>query len=76
MRITVRLRMLGTASAAEHELLLELPETATVESALSKLGLLPQESNLLILVDGRGVDSRHPLEDGDVLTILPRLAGG
>lgn len=76
MRITVRLRMLGTASAAEHELLLELPETATVESALSELGLRSQESNLLVLLDGRGVDSRHPLEDGDVLTILPRLAGG
>jgi len=76
VRITVRLQMVSTVSAAQNELRLELPETATVESALSELGLLSQESNLLMLIDGCGVDSRHPLEDGDVLVVLPRLAGG
>ncbi len=54
---------------------LDLPDGATVDDALRRLAI-PADLPRLLLVNGRDVAADHALRAGDVLSIIPPLAGG
>lgn len=52
-----------------------LEGAATVGDAIQKIGV-PQSEGLAMLVNGRLAHWKTPLNDGDVLQLVPQLAGG
>ena len=54
---------------------LELPDDATVAELARRLAL-PEDLSRLMLVNGQDVDPGHRLRSGDVVSVLPPLAGG
>jgi molybdopterin converting factor small subunit len=54
---------------------LDVPDGATVDEVRRRLAI-PDELPGLFLVNGREVGGDRPLRPGDVLTIIPPLAGG
>lgn len=62
-----------------HSAVLELPENATISTAIKKVNV-PDEMVHLILINGVYVNpelrNTHQLVDGDVLALWPAVAGG
>ncbi len=54
---------------------LDLPEGATVADVVRRLAL-PDDLPRLMLVNGRDADAGHRLSPGDVVSVIPPLAGG
>ena len=54
---------------------LELPEGATVDQLQRRLAI-PEDLPGLVLVNGREAPADRRLRGGDVVTIVPPLAGG
>jgi molybdopterin converting factor small subunit len=54
---------------------LEVPDGATVGDVVRRLAI-PGELPGLLLVNGRDAERDRPLRPGDVVTIVPPLAGG
>jgi sulfur carrier protein ThiS len=54
---------------------IELPAGSTVEDLLRRLGI-PDEVPRLLLVNGRDAEPTARLGPGDVVSVLPPLAGG
>ena len=54
---------------------LEVPDGATVRELLGRLRI-PDEPAPLLLVNGQEVDPAARLRAGDVVAVLPPLAGG
>ena len=54
---------------------LDLPENATVADVVRRLAL-PDDLPRLMLVNGRDADAGHRLSPGDVVSLIPPLAGG
>ncbi len=55
---------------------LELPENATIAAVLTRMDI-PAASAQMVLVNGEhDRDFDRPLQDGDVLSIFPPVAGG
>ena len=55
---------------------LDLEPGATVASALEKLGIAVGHVHVVMVNDAMEPDRQRPLTDGDVLVVLPPVAGG
>ncbi len=53
----------------------ELPEGATVQDLVRKLGV-PEELASVVIVSDSAAAVDHPLHEGDHVTLIPPLAGG
>jgi molybdopterin converting factor small subunit len=53
----------------------EVPEGATVADALRSLRV-PEEKPKILLVNGRHAMPDYALQEGDVLSVFPPVAGG
>jgi sulfur-carrier protein len=63
------------AAARGSDMAVDLPEGATVADLLRRLAL-PDDEPRLTLVNGRDAGAEQPLAPGDVVSIIPPLAGG
>jgi molybdopterin converting factor small subunit len=52
-----------------------MPEGATVGQILEKLKL-PKEVRITVLLNNNSVDPKEVLKEGDIIHILPQMAGG
>ena len=53
----------------------EVPQDATVNQVLEKLKL-PKDVRVSVLVNNNRVDQKAILKEGDIIHILPQMAGG
>ena len=53
----------------------DMPEGSTVSRVLERLGL-PKEVRVTVLLNNQSVDARAVLKEGDIVHILPQMAGG
>jgi len=53
----------------------DMPEKTTIGQVLEKLDL-PEEIRIIVLLNGRSADQETALNEGDVVHILPQIAGG
>jgi sulfur-carrier protein len=65
----------GPPGARGGAVRIEVPEGATVSELLHRLRI-PDEPAPLLLVNGQEVDPAVRLQVGDVVAVLPPLAGG
>jgi molybdopterin converting factor small subunit len=75
VRLYANLADHGPPGAREGAVRLALPAGATVADLLRWLRI-PNELPCLLLVNGRDVEATARLSDGDVVSVLPPLAGG
>jgi len=54
---------------------MEFAEGVTVGQVIDTLGI-PKDHPNMVLVNGNHAEESAPLEDGDVLSVFPPLAGG
>lgn len=54
---------------------LDMPEGATVESAMHALSMAPEEVKI-IFINGVHGEPESPLHDGDRLGLIPAVGGG
>ena len=74
MKITVKLyAVLQIGRFREKEL--DYADGSQVGDVVKSLDL-PAEHLDILLVNGRHVDRKYPLQDGDVLSLLPMVEGG
>ena len=57
-----------------EEQIIDLPDNATIEDAVSLLKL-PEKFPLLKIVNGEHRPPKHPLKEGDELALFPPIAG-
>ena len=81
MKVTVHVFSFLRQIVGQNELLLELPEGATVADALTQLyarfpRLKEAEKTMLLAVGVEFVSRTSKLGDGDVLSLMPPLQGG
>ncbi|TDA33168.1 MAG: thiamine biosynthesis protein ThiS [Hadesarchaea archaeon] len=69
-RMKIRVRILEELEERE----IELPEGATVEALLSKLGL--KEEGIVVIREKKIIEGREELREGDRIRILPVAIGG
>ncbi len=53
----------------------DVPEKTTIGGVLEKLNL-PKEMRITVLLNGRTADGETALHEGDIVHILPLMAGG
>jgi len=53
----------------------DMPERTTIDQVLEKLSL-PREVRITVLLNGNMADRKIPLKEGDIVHILPQMAGG
>ena len=53
----------------------EMPGGTTIGQVLEKLNL-PKEIRLTVLLNGNTADEKTALKEGDIVHILPQMAGG
>ena len=53
-----------------------MPPGATIESIMDKLNIPLDEENLLIVLNGSLTFPGQPLNDNDVLHLIPAISGG
>ena len=53
----------------------DVPEKTTIAKVLEKLNL-PGEIRIIVLLNGRSADQETALNEGDIVHILPLIAGG
>lgn len=53
----------------------DVPEKTTIGQVLEKLNL-PKEIRIIVLLNGRTADGETALNEGDIVHILPLMAGG
>jgi molybdopterin converting factor small subunit len=54
---------------------LDMPERTTIGQVLEKLNL-PMEMRVTVLLNGHTSDEKTVLNEGDIVHILPQMAGG
>lgn len=74
MRVTVKLFATFRDGRFKVEEM-DLPEESRVLDVLAPLNILPEEI-AICLANGRNVDEKHVLKDGDTLAIFPPVGGG
>ena len=75
--ITVRLYGLLRLDSGVKERCMEAADMKEVFRDLAALGISPKElRGCVILVNGKSADRRTKLHDGDVVQLLPPVAGG
>lgn len=57
------------------EFAIELPEGATVDTLVRRLGI-PDDMAQVIIVNNENSDFDRPLQEGDRVVLIPPLAGG
>jgi molybdopterin converting factor small subunit len=80
MRITVNIYAylryyLPEPEKTIQEKVWELPEGASVKNVLERLRL-PKGVQVTVLLNNNSVDSKAVLKEGDIVHILPQMAGG
>lgn len=75
MHLTATLRTYLPVGTAGDNIVLDLPEGATVDQVVHSLRI-PSELERLTVVNGRDAAPDQPLSEGDVLSLFPPLAGG
>ncbi len=75
MHLTATLRTYLPVGTAGDNLVLDVPEGATVDQVVHSLRI-PTELERLTVVNGRDAGPDQPLSEGDVLSLFPPLAGG
>lgn len=58
-----------------NSVLLEVPDGTTVGEVLQSLAI-PPDVECLRVVNGKDAEPEQPLNEGDILSIFPPLAGG
>ena len=53
----------------------DMPERTTIGQVLEKLNL-PKEIRITVLLNGNTADEKTALNEGDIVHILPQMAGG
>jgi molybdopterin converting factor small subunit len=62
-------------AANGDRVILDMPARSTVMDLKRSLGI-PDALECMTVVNGRDVPPEHPLDEGDVLSMFPPLAGG
>ncbi len=75
MHLTATLRTYLPVGTAGDNVVLDVPEGATVDQVVHSLRI-PSELERLTVVNGRDAAPDQPLSEGDVLSLFPPLAGG
>ncbi|HET9925261.1 MAG TPA: MoaD/ThiS family protein [Methylomirabilota bacterium] len=75
VHLTATLRTYLPVGTAGDNIVLDLPEGATVDQVVHSLRI-PSELERLTIVNGRDAAPDQPLSEGDVLSLFPPLAGG
>jgi molybdopterin converting factor small subunit len=75
VHLTATLRAYLPASTSGDNVVLDVPDGATVDQVIDSLRI-PLELERLIVVNGRDAVPDQRLSDGDVLSVFPPLAGG
>ncbi len=75
MHLTATLRTYLPVGTAGDNIVLDVPEGATVDQVVHSLRI-PSELERLTVVNGRDAAPDQPLSEGDVLSLFPPLAGG
>ena len=75
MHLTATLRTYLPVGTAGDNIVLDVPEGATVDQVVHSLRI-PSELERLTVVNGRDAVPDQPLSEGDVLSLFPPLAGG
>jgi len=79
--MNVRVKLYGTLNRLiedyehTHGLLVEIPESATVADLLNSLEISDNRGAVAIM-EGRVLDAKEPLGDGNVINVFQRIAGG
>ena len=81
MHVQVRLGSGLAAAAGTRRLRVELPQDATVDTLLDRLGaaepaIAPALASALAVIRGPHASGEQPLADGDVVAVLIAVAGG
>lgn len=78
MKVEVRLfgplREYLPQDAQGHRAFVELDDGSTVHSLLQRLGI--PNTSYVVTVNDEAVDVLHQLQDGDVVSVFPPIAGG
>jgi len=61
--------------AQNHKAVMEFADGLTVGQVIDRLGIPPEHPDM-VLVNGIHAQDDAPLNDGDVLSVFPPLAGG
>jgi molybdopterin synthase sulfur carrier subunit len=75
VHLTATLRTYLPVGTAGDNIVLDVPEGATVDQVVHSLRI-PSELERLTVVNGRDAAPDQPLFEGDVLSLFPPLAGG
>jgi sulfur-carrier protein len=75
VHLTATLRTYLPVGTAGDNIVLDVPEGATVDQVVHSLRI-PSELERLTVVNGRDAAPDQPLSEGDVLSLFPPLAGG
>ena len=76
VEVTVRLFAMLRERAGAGEMVLELPDGASVRDALDRLGDLAQGMPLVMAVNREYAPEDRMLEKGDELALIPPVSGG
>ena len=76
MEVTVRLFAMLRERAGAGELVLDLPEGASVRDALDRLGDLAEDLPLVLAVNREYAPEHQVLGAGDELALIPPVSGG
>ncbi len=74
MKVTVKL-FATLREIAGKEVVLELSDEATPQTALQHLNI-PEKEAAILMINGRGARLSTPLKDSDVLAVFPLVGGG
>ena len=66
----------GPGLAKQEAHLVHLPDGATVDDLLARLGLTGRPEELLILCNGARAEASRKLADGDTLWVFYAMSGG
>jgi molybdopterin converting factor small subunit len=75
VHLTATLRAYLPAGAVGDNVVLDVPDGATVDQVVHSLRI-PRELERLTVVNGRDAVPDQTLSEGDVLSVFPPLAGG
>lgn len=80
MKITIKLFAIAREMTGKTVLQLELPEAATVETALAKLRetypKFAELNSFMVAINQEYAERSDALRDGDELAIIPPVSGG
>jgi len=76
VEVTVRLFAMLRERAGAGEMVLELPDGASVRDALDRLGDLAEGLPLVVAVNREYAPEQHVLDPGDELALIPPVSGG